>query len=397
MEILTILSTFSWFSLSFVFGIIGINSPQVYRPLILLCLISSALLAFRNVSDRKLGFEGTETIVMFTLIYLSHMTCLLCVEKYVMPKKAASIEWKAGYKMLFNARWLGTHRQSPNIRAIAKTEIDCESNYSDREEYPMDPSKRFRTFLRSPRGIFLRNRLISWCTIMASLQIYNYILLQVLPQLGVQLEMMDFLPSKQTYFRRLTTVTLRETVIRSWIVVYWTLYSVGLYTSLHDVLAFIFVGIRFDKPEDWPPMFGSVRDATTVRNFWGKYWHRLVYRSYSSYGIYISKNILRLPQNSFVGRMFINFFVFAMSGAVHTISLAHLGFTCGHWEEIGFYCSGFLAILIESLVIAAFSKLTKGYKINSTVSKTLGYVWVFTYLFTTLPKTQYPKLWCAPV
>jgi hypothetical protein len=23
-------------------------------------------------------------------------------------------------------------------------------------------------------------------------------------------------------------------------------------------------------------------------------------------------------------------------------------------------------------------------------------VWVFTYLFASLPKNQYPKLWCAP-
>jgi hypothetical protein len=396
MEILRILTTLSWFSVSMLFGIIGVNSPQAYRPFILLCLVSFALLAFRNVSDKNLGFEGTETLAMFVVIYLSHMTCVLCIEKYTIPGKTASIEWKAGYTMLFNARWLGTHRQAPDIRRNPKPEIECESGDSDHETYLADASKNFRTLLRSPRGIFLRNRVVSLCAIIAILKIYNYFFFSLLPQFGLELDITDFLPSKQTYFRRLMAVTLRETFIRTWIVTYWMIYSVGLYTALHDVLSFLFVSTGFDKPEDWPPLFGDIRDATSVRNFWGKYWHRLVYRSYTSYGKWISKNILRLPRNSIVGKMFINFYVFAMSGTAHAIAVRQLGFTCGFWEEIGFYCNSFLAILIESLVAKTFSTTMRGYRLNRTVSKTLGYVWVFTYLFASLPKNQYPKLWCAP-
>jgi hypothetical protein len=396
MEILTLLTTVSWFSLSMLLGIIGVNSPQVYRPFILFFLVCFASLAFRNVSDEKLGFEGTESLAMFCVIYISHITCVLCVEKYTVPSKTGYINWKGGYNMLFNARWLGTDRLAPDVHKNPKAEINFESGSSDREEYLTDSSKKFRALLRSPRGIFLRNRVISFCAIIATLQIYNYTFFKVLPQLGFELEMLDFLPSKESYFRRLTTVTLRETLIRTWIVLYWTFYSVGLYTGIHDVLAFIFVGTGFDKPEDWPPLFGSIRDATSVRYFWGKYWHRLVYRSYTSYGKWVSQNILRLPRNSLIGKMFINFYVFAMSGAAHAIAVRQLGFTCGFWEEIAFYCNGFLAILLEGLVVKAFSKLTRGYKVNKTLSNTLGYVWVFTYLFATIPKTQYPKLWCAP-
>lgn len=28
--------------------------------------------------------------------------------------------------------------------------------------------------------------------------------------------------------------------------------------------------------QDWPPIFGSLYDTTTVREFWGKYWHQTV-------------------------------------------------------------------------------------------------------------------------
>lgn len=394
MEFLTILSTLSWFSLSMFFGVLGVNAPQMFRSIILLCLVTSALLAFRNVSDRNLGFEGTEPLAMFIIIYLSHMTCVLCIEKYTIPKKTAFIEWRAGYRMLFNARWLGTDRQAPDVHQNPVAELNGDVHHSHRKGVSAHPSKPIKALFHSSRAIFLRNRAVSLCIIIAMLQTYHYVSFRLLRHFGFEWEMTDFLPSKEIYFRRLTTVTFRETLVRAWIVGYWTLYSMGFYTALHDVLAFIFVSTGLDMPEDWPPLFGSIRDATSVRNFWGKFWHRLVYRSYTSYGKYISQNILRLPRNSTAGKMFINFFVFAMSGAAHAITVRQLGYTCGYWEEFRFYCYSFLAILVEGFIFKAYSRITRGYKLNTTVSKVLGYMWVFTYLFATLPKNHYPKLWC---
>ncbi|KAG6988940.1 thioredoxin reductase gliT [Physcia stellaris] len=34
--------------------------------------------------------------------------------------------------------------------------------------------------------------------------------------------------------------------------------------------------LGFSKPEDWPPIFGSLGSATTVRAFWGQYWHQTI-------------------------------------------------------------------------------------------------------------------------
>ena len=191
-------------------------------------------------------------------------------------------------------------------------------------------------------------------------------------------------------------VTLRETAVRVWLVTFFLFYSVCLYTTIHDALAFVFVASGFDNPEDWPPLFGDIRDATSIRNFWGKFWHRLVYRSYTSYGIWISKNILHLPKSSLIGKLFINFFVFTMSGCVHVLAIRQLGYTCGAWEEITFYIYNFLGILVEMAAITAFSWITRGYKLNSTVSNMLGYTWVFIFLFTVVPKNEFPKVFCEP-
>jgi len=389
---------FAYYSVSMIIGIVALNSPQAYRPIFLVGIISFAILSFRTISDASFGLWGSEIFAMFLIIYISHMTCVLCVEKYVLPKKAgATVDWVAGFRMMFNARWLGTHRQAPDIKGASKSGVSSDApNEQREEEYSRDPSKKYRTMLRSTRAIFVRDRLISLVLTLVIDKVYSHIIAEVFPQYFNGLDALDFLPTKETYFRRLTSVTLRETLIRAWIVTYFILSSMCLYTTIHDFLSIIFVGSGFDKPEDWPPLFGDIREATSIRNFWAKFWHRLIYRSYTSYGIWISKNILRLPRSSLIGKLFINLYVFAMSGFVHAITIRQLGYTCGDREEIRFYVSNFFGILVETAAMAAFSEITKGYKVNSTVSKTVGYTWVFMFLFTVLPKSQYPKIFCAP-
>lgn len=389
----------AYFASSMLLGIVALNSPQAYRPVLLAALIGCAVLSFRQISDASYGVWGCEVFAMFILIYLSHISCVLCVEKYVLPKKpGVTFDWVGGYKMLFNARWLGTSRQAPGVQTTPKREIASDmDNEQRREEYAADPSKKFRTMFRSPRAVFLRDRVISIVVTLIAEKAFSYSYLVLAPKHGLQMEMMDFLPTKETYWRRLSEVTLRDTVIRTWLVTFFVFYSVCLYNTIHDALAIIFVATKFDEPEDWPFLFGDLRDATSIRNYWGKFWHSLVYRSYTSYGIWITKNVMHLPKSSLFGKIFINFFVFAMSGSVHALAIMQLGYTCGAWQELRFYLFNFMAILVEMAMMAAWSKITRGYKLNSTVSTTIGYCWVFLFFFTTLPKSQFPKAFCAPI
>ncbi|KAG9240637.1 hypothetical protein BJ878DRAFT_277429 [Calycina marina] len=403
MELLNIAHTVSWFSLSMFSGIVGINSPQKYRPYILIPVISFAVLAFRKISDSNFGIEGTESVAMFIAIYISHITTVLCVEQYHLPTKpGVTFNFVGGYKMLFNCRWLGTSRQAPDIhrdQLVAtkeEEELNGEPATITSSSLALEVVRQLHSILRTPRAVFLRNKALSLLTIYMINQVYWYGMFELLHSLDMGLEGTDFLPSKVSYFRRIHTVTLRETLVRVWLVCYWTFYSVGLYTGFHDVLAMFFVGIGLDTPQEWPPLFGSIKQATSIRGFWGKYWHRLVYRSYTSYGVFISKHILCLPRDSFVGKMFISLYVFVMSGTAHSIAVRQLGFTCGFWEEIVFYSCGFVGILLETMAMAAFKRLSGGYKVNKQVGNIIGYMWVFMYLFTTVPKSQYPKLWCQP-
>lgn len=393
MELIDFLTMCAYFSVSSLLGIIGINSPQAYRPILFVGLASFAILAFGQISSR---IWGAEVFAMFILIYVSHMSCVLCVDKYVLPRKpGVSFDWVGGYKMLFNARWIGTNRQISDIHIRPRQGVVSAPIGTQRGDSQLLP-KNFGYICRSPRTLFILNCIISVAFTLAAEKISGHFLTAFLQQYLGGLEITDFLPAKETYFRRIGSVTIRETVIRVWVSIFAIGYSMGFFNTVHNILSIIFVGTGFDEPEDWPPLFGNIQEATSIRNYWGKFWHRLVYRSYTSHGIWITKNILRLPRSSFIGKLFINLYVFTASGAVHGLATRQGRHSCGYWENARFYVLNFFAILLETVVLAAFSKVTKGYKVNSTVSKTIGYFWVFMFLFWAIPKHQYPQTVCDP-
>jgi hypothetical protein len=49
----------------------------------------------------------------------------------------------------------------------------------------------------------------------------------------------------------------------------WLLVTRILVDGWHRTLSIIFVGSGFLRPDAWPPLFGSVWDAYTLRKFWG--------------------------------------------------------------------------------------------------------------------------------
>ena len=130
MELINFLFMSAYFLASTLLGIIALNSRQTYRPILLAGLISCAVLSFRRIriSDTPLVAFICHVFATFILFYISHISCVLCVEKYVLPKKpGVTFDWVGGYKMLFNARWLGTSRQAPDIKTSAKIASDTEN------------------------------------------------------------------------------------------------------------------------------------------------------------------------------------------------------------------------------------------------------------------------------
>jgi hypothetical protein len=395
MDAIQVVSTVACFSTSAILGLVALNSQQTYRPILLCLLTIFSALAFRGISVEALSIEGCHILAMFVLFYISHMTCALLLEKYRLPIEEAW-SWRAAYKMLFNARWIGTERQVPDIVMPSIPGSDISPQEMKPETRPL---KRLQNALKLPRVIFVRNRLASLFVIYVLSKAFATLPEKMFSSHFGPLGIEDFLPSQHSYFRRLSEVTFRETALRIWISAYFVWSTFSSLTMIHHVLAIVFIGTGVDEPKDWPSLYGNITEAYSVRRLWGKFWHKLVYRSYTSYGIFISSRILGLPKKSMVGRLFINFFVFFLSGCVHGLVQLQLGYSCGWKEDIAWYSLCFFMIMAETL-FTFLAKKALGrywqYLMADWVCKPLGFLWVGWFLFWSLPKSQYPKMFCFP-
>jgi hypothetical protein len=383
---------------------VGLQSPQYYRPILCMVIAASSMLAFSQipgVETPSMGVWLPNSLALLTIYFPCHISNALLIEKYALgssPQNSRTWEWnwRGAWMMLWNGRWIGTYKQPKDILPI---DVD-----SSRRWLPL-PINFPRP--KSPRLIFIRNRILSLIEI-SIIYYLHHIIMEVPHGYFAPLSIHDFSISKQTYFRRLlprssSTLTsdlptIRETQIRIYIVVHFIGFCYALFTFLYEILAVAFVATGVDDPEDWPPFFGKLTEAYSIRNFWGKFWHKLIYRTYTSYGKVISIDVLRIPQKGILGRLFVNFFVFLSSGIVHQVVTRHLGLTCGYWlEDISFFLANFAAIILEMAVQNIFERICRIARRTCPdhIKITVGYFWVFGFLFWSLPKLEYPKQLCA--
>ncbi|KAJ5178136.1 uncharacterized protein N7500_000835 [Penicillium coprophilum] len=236
---------------------------------------------------------------------------------------------------------------------------------------------------------------------------YFYIKSHVFPAAFIPLRIDEFGPLHQVYFRRLSSqivpITLRETLMRCAFVLWWTFSAVAMLDSAHAALSLLSVSLlRFDEPSEWPPIFGSLGQAWTIRRFWGKFWHQIVRRTYTNYGECISRKILVLQPRSLPDKVLIIFVIFFLSGVSHAAVSWQLGDHCGWPLDIWWFCTNFVAGLLEVVVTQLFRALMKKVGKKSQLkwldesiwSRVFGFVWVFSFMFWSIPKWQYPKLYC---
>lgn len=148
-------------------------------------------------------------------------------------------------------------------------------------------------------------------------------------------EASDFVSYKQMYLRRFMLqafgqmsashcITWRETQLRALMAVNWIWTAYVMIEVCHCVLALLFVSVvRLDEPEEWPPLFGNVYEASGIRRFWTRFWHTLHARSCLTIGAAVMENApgLRfLEPNSRLYKTAMALWVFVLSGLCHTLA-----------------------------------------------------------------------------
>ena len=368
-----------------------IASPAIRIPF-LMCHLMSASIAFRGIGDITSSPDHASVLGLFLLIWMSHTVCMICLEQHTLGQETAERNWKAAYKKLFNARRIGLNNEAPLPEGY-NTAIDNRNLIFSSRKTPTTWPCMTGKYLNSESS---RRRKFFLARFFSALAIYgiNYFYTQCFHMLQL-LQYSDFLPSKEIYIRRIHVVTVRETLVRSWLVFHFVWSAWATFTGLHNVISLMAVSVGLDEPGDWPPLYGSIYEIYTIRRFWGKFWHRLVYRTNAAFGALVSQKVLRLPRASLLDRTLINFSVFLLSGIVHALVTWQLGFVCGYWQDIWWFCVNFIAMLAEEWAQWFARRLMGGRFENTNAGKAVGFLWVYGFLFWSLPKSSYPKISCG--
>lgn len=338
-----------------------------------------------------------ELWAMGLVVYFMHNTSVLYFEQWVLPRPSRTkrYDFTAAYKIWSNPQLLGTAQEVPGASPRRAT-----------DETPPETRLRF-AIIRILRAV-------------AYLGVLSLSTAHLFPGAFLPFTKADFAPVKQVYFRRLLglhhdphnphdpsrVITVRETALRIGTATHWILASYLTLNASRDTLAVFFTCIlQLDEPSDWPAhLFGNPQGAFTLRRFWGRFWHRLVYRSYGHWGRFVAQQLLgsRRRQPGSAEKWCIALVVFCLSGVLHAVVTKwalRLEVDLGPMGDVGWYWMNFAAGALERTVFGLVRGLW-GPQLDrwearvpglQRVWQGLGFVWVLAFFCWSVPKKEYAR------
>ncbi|KAK3304336.1 membrane bound O-acyl transferase family-domain-containing protein [Chaetomium strumarium] len=160
---------------------------------------------------------------------------------------------------------------------------------------------------------------------------------------GLHLSRRDFGPDKQGL---LPPLTERDLYLRALVSSQWIWDTCLLLTSAHDLLAAVFVSVlQWDRPPEWPPLFGSITEAYSLRRFWGVFWHRLHVAVFDAY-----LSMVFRVKSDITFRALRALWMFMLSALFHAISNWVLTRRFHAVPESRFFLSNYVVCLAETIL-----------------------------------------------
>ncbi|EME86640.1 uncharacterized protein MYCFIDRAFT_194639 [Pseudocercospora fijiensis CIRAD86] len=353
------------------FGITLHTSNQNRRYWLLLPLIIFPILSLNSARDLGLPIGIRTLWTHGVLLYMLHATSLLFIEKWPSPIPSNGLS-------LWHFKVSTTLRLWTNFRMIERQK----------------PSQK--TIKSQSRLAFILLQTLK-------LTIYYYLHITLIPTftqatLGT-IESKDLAVSKFQLFN-FTTLTLRDSAIRTYFSLYWIWESFIHLDSFHTIFSITSVATGIDQPSSCAtPLFGHPHQATSIRNFWSKFWHRLIARSGSNYGRLVATNILKLQPGSQIHDPVVAFVAFGISGLIHSfVAWQHHSKS---WDrDVWWFLVNFVVGGLEKTVMTCVRGVAKRFGVSRELRRLeeswfgclFGYVWVLGFFWWSVPFWQYPRL-----
>ncbi|CAI7605719.1 unnamed protein product [Penicillium manginii] len=157
-----------------------------------------------------------------------------------------------------------------------------------------------------------------------------------------------------------------------------------LFDCICRAMTILAVGLDLCPTSACYPLFGSMWDAYTLRNFFSKFWHQLIQWPFGTLSIFVIKDVLCIRDPPNLQRRLLYLFIFALSGGMHLFSTTLTGIPLGNLGSIPFFSLAIIAIILETLVVNLIDRRVtplKSRKHNQPWRvRIIGYIWVLSAL-----------------
>lgn len=213
----------------------------------------------------------------------------------------------------------------------------------------------------------------------------------------------DWSPSKTHLLPQLLSHTLRPRDLQFRLSLAFYAYAGSALTInlAHTFCALVAVGVFNSPHEDWPPLFGNILEAYTLRRWYSHFWHKAMRKAFTIHAVVVTEKFLGLRKHTIGGRSVILLLSFLFSGIMHTVT-SDLGDSCSEWfGAVGLFMGFAGAILAEQAVQAAYSWLHDGVlklpwtRAEMVFWRGVGYCWVAYYLLEFTIAGSFRFLQCA--
>jgi len=210
----------------------------------------------------------------------------------------------------------------------------------------------------------------------------------------------DFSPMNQGL---LPSFEMRGLILRLVVSTQWVCTTYLHLSAAHDLFAVLFVSILgWSSKSDWPPLYGSISSAYSLRRFWGSFWHRLHNAPFARYtpSILVHQSN-QLSYGTALKNTLRSFWIFLMSAVCHGMVGLVVYRQANFSAEIRFFLSNWIICLLETILIQVLKKWKKRPDINSIrwkwalrfIRRVCGYTSVFFFFFCTVPAWRYPLVY----
>ncbi|PTB49606.1 hypothetical protein M431DRAFT_97111 [Trichoderma harzianum CBS 226.95] len=166
----------------------------------------------------------------------------------------------------------------------------------------------------------------------------------------------------------------------------WIWSSYAILSGAHGLLAILFVSLLgCDQPEEWPPLFGNITQAYSLRRFWGIVWHKLHTKPYDSF-----MSPLFQPQREqwgFIHKSLRAFLMFFLSAICHALSNRAVSKKTHIVSEIHFFLLNYVLCLTETV---GEWTVEHTLKLDWRLRRAVGYTWVLFVFICLVPGWRYP-------